>query len=289
MSPEDLGRSLLALDERDGLGAAVQEGGLLGLCARLGIEVAVNFGAYARERRATLTFSRPPRIDLFRDAAPRRPIHLAPRDEGRLKSHERFSVAHEIGHFLALRELGVEPVVPTAERRSEYWKHEGAINRFASRLLLPAARLDGMLAAAPRGAHLPVRLLMRWAREVRLSRIALAGRVAERREDFGYLELEFRRDPKLPRLLLVVREWAASPDLDLPRAASKVRNDRLVSVLQQGLRGTRHLPGVSFDGKRIQSLHLSWDHVMGKAGEADSGEASWVGRLVSTCWSRGAP
>jgi hypothetical protein len=58
-----------------------------------------------------------------------RPAPLAP--------HERFTIAHELGHLVLLQEANFRP-----GRRAEYWLGEALCQHFASRLLIGAELLD---------------------------------------------------------------------------------------------------------------------------------------------------
>jgi hypothetical protein len=49
-----------------------------------------------------------------------------------IRSHERFTIAHEIAHALVWREFRQMP-----RRRRDYWLHEELCNEFASSLLIP--------------------------------------------------------------------------------------------------------------------------------------------------------
>jgi hypothetical protein len=51
--------------------------------------------------------------------------------------HERFTVAHELGHYFLLKESNVRP-----RRDAEYWLYEELCNRFASTLLIPAKAFE---------------------------------------------------------------------------------------------------------------------------------------------------
>ncbi len=62
------------------------------------------------------------------------PIVIVPgKNRGANGRFEKFRIAHELGHLLLLRELGITPT-----GRSEYWKHERLCDWFAWQLLLPA-------------------------------------------------------------------------------------------------------------------------------------------------------
>ena len=55
-----------------------------------------------------------------------------------LNGQERFTVAHELGHYLLLKHVDFRP-----RREAEYWLGEEVCNHFASRLLIPARLVEG--------------------------------------------------------------------------------------------------------------------------------------------------
>jgi hypothetical protein len=56
-----------------------------------------------------------------------------------ISGHERFTIAHEIAHFLILNEAHFLP-----RRESEYWLCEELCNRFASSVLIPPHTLSDL-------------------------------------------------------------------------------------------------------------------------------------------------
>jgi hypothetical protein len=56
-----------------------------------------------------------------------------------ISNHERFTVAHELGHFLLLKETAFRP-----RREADYWLGESLCNHFASELLIPEPLLAGI-------------------------------------------------------------------------------------------------------------------------------------------------
>ena len=56
-----------------------------------------------------------------------------------ISAHERFTIAHELGHYVLLREAQFRP-----QRDAEYWLGERLCNHFASRLLIPPRILAGV-------------------------------------------------------------------------------------------------------------------------------------------------
>ncbi len=68
-----------------------------------------------------------------------------------LSPRERFTVAHELGHFFIEARFGYKPV-----SEAEYWQVEALCNAFAGRLLLPEGEVRGVLQPWP---NTPARLL----------------------------------------------------------------------------------------------------------------------------------
>jgi hypothetical protein len=64
----------------------------------------------------------------------RRDLRAAP-----ISGHERFTVAHELGHYLLLKETAFRP-----RREADYWLGESLCNHFASKLLIPHRLLVGI-------------------------------------------------------------------------------------------------------------------------------------------------
>jgi IrrE N-terminal-like domain len=286
LSSEELKAGLVRLLQEDGLDALVREQGLIRFIERLGLRVCMTLGIEGAARKAQIKISDPPVIHLFRGGNKRWTIDIGPDDERKLTHSERFSVAHEVGHWLAYNRLGVEPISAVTGRSSDYWKHEQAINAFAGSLLVSTAVLERPLTVWPKGVHFPAHAIERISREIRASRIVVAHRVAESRNDFAYLELEFSKNQKERRLILRANEVGKSDDLKMPGTKSVIRNDRLVETLKSSQRSQKFMAGISFDGKRIDSLHMSWLQIPGVVGSGFIGDDAWNGRLVMTCWSR---
>jgi hypothetical protein len=56
-----------------------------------------------------------------------------------ISSHERFTIAHELGHYVLLKDTAFRP-----RRDADYWLGESLCNHFASRLLIPQDFLAGL-------------------------------------------------------------------------------------------------------------------------------------------------
>ncbi len=87
----------------------------------------------AGEKRgvAYLQLGNPPTITLVR-SCPDRFGKTQIAGEARLSRRDRFSIAHELAHYLLWQRVGILP----ATTRSQYWQHEALCNEFANRLLV---------------------------------------------------------------------------------------------------------------------------------------------------------
>jgi IrrE N-terminal-like domain len=56
-----------------------------------------------------------------------------------ISPQERFTIAHELGHYMLMRDTPFTP-----QREADYWLGEELCNRFASRLLIPDPLLAGL-------------------------------------------------------------------------------------------------------------------------------------------------
>ncbi len=63
---------------------------------------------------------------------------------GGWNERDRFSVAHEVGHYLIWRATGYMP-----RGSADYWRHEALCNDFAARLLVPRAIIQDFAAHIP--------------------------------------------------------------------------------------------------------------------------------------------
>lgn len=81
---------------------------------------------------------------LFINGSDVRIVVRRDRPRASLSPRERFTIAHELGHFFIQRRFGVRP-----GSEGEYWRIEGLCNRFAGRLLLPPSVVADALSPSP--------------------------------------------------------------------------------------------------------------------------------------------
>jgi hypothetical protein len=100
---------------------------VVALCRELGVGLRIERSDGSRRGALMQRGRRWEAVVMRRDARP------AP-----LSGHERFTIAHELGHYLLLRHANFRP-----QRRAEYWLGEEVCNQFASRLLIPTNLVAG--------------------------------------------------------------------------------------------------------------------------------------------------
>jgi len=100
---------------------------VLALCQSLGLGLRVEIGSSRSHRGDLLLDSRGYSVVINREDESPAPLRAA----------ERFTIAHEIGHYLLLQ-LGH----PTPQRRAEYWRDERVCDDLARRLLVPFSVLE---------------------------------------------------------------------------------------------------------------------------------------------------
>jgi hypothetical protein len=116
------------------------------------------------------------------------------RARGTLTARERFTVAHELGHLVWDRRVGLQPT-----GRTDYWKLEGVCNRFAANLLVPTDFLLDDSNAPPSGPLDILSWVRRLANRLQVSLEVLGGRLVDCYPNLvlGELELPTMATPKM--------------------------------------------------------------------------------------------
>src|SRR4051812_13263337 len=113
-------QSNVLLSEANRLGEANDCGApsLLKIAGNLGLEVRLVGALHQSERQAgLLDYTSPPRVTIRRTARLAFTKQLTALDESLLRPRDRFTLAHEIGHWVAYQKFGIGPASST----SEYW------------------------------------------------------------------------------------------------------------------------------------------------------------------------
>jgi len=242
---------------------------LIPMAQELGLRVSLQLYRQSAGRGVTtggqegvLNFSQPPEIVLFRSTKQSFKKNLSAEDEENLTVRERFSLAHEIAHWYAFKQFGIDPEEPGTP---DYWRHEKIMNDFAGVLLVPEKLLDKWVNAIDGGGIANIHHVSRWSRDANVSFSALVTRVVERQPGTGFLKLavgEEKATKKLqraPRPILEVLPEAVGNGIALPNNFAPIRNDRLIEKLRGSKKGyEKWMPSISFDNKKIQNLYLWW-------------------------------
>ena len=142
------------------------------ILARLGLEVTVREEP-TKPKAAYLQLGEKPSIVIQRSG---------------LNTHlpsERFSIAHELAHWVIWRRFRCLP-----SSHNEYWRHEALANEFAARLLVAPSRLDGFLAEQRAKQVHPIDFPSRMAAEAAVSwKVAARVLSATNSADSAYLRL----------------------------------------------------------------------------------------------------
>ena len=102
-----------------------------------GISTVLRTGDRYSSRQGTLVYGPPPKITIYRHAREAMSRVLEASDNQFLTNAERFSIAHEVGHWILWDRFGVEPSVNRSAHKENYWWQEKLVNAFAGSVLVP--------------------------------------------------------------------------------------------------------------------------------------------------------
>lgn len=224
----------------------------------LGISVSIKTGAKFDSRQGVLIFRPKPRIEIYRNSASEINRLLEPEDEEFLTNTERFSTAHEIGHWLLFERCGIEPSVNRSGGKQEYWAQEELVNSFAGQLLVPKWYILSRISELTRGQTIDPFVLRRWADDVSVSIEVLSKEICRFYSSFGMMivTLILRRGDN--RHALRVVEVCSGTDLKLPNRFKHILNERLRMTISSKKFGSTRLGACSLDEREIQNFIISW-------------------------------
>jgi hypothetical protein len=179
---------------------------------------------------------------------------LKKHDEGLLNSRERFSVAHELGHWILFNRFQIGP---ESERRL-YWEQEEVINAFAGQLLVPDWLAKSWLDSTPENLPIPPFALRSWAEQCRVSEEVAAKALVRQRNLIGFLRLVPTQRKRDKTRVLQVLSCAKGESLELPSERSHIENARLFEMLTNGTVGSGWLQQVSLARCAPQDLGVAW-------------------------------
>jgi hypothetical protein len=260
------------------------DGTLLEVAHALGVQVWLKgVPSEPKSHDGFLEYTSPARITVYRQSSTSFSRALSSDDIDLLDARGRFTLAHELGHWLAYARFGVTP----ATARSEYWKDEEAVNRIAAHLLIPNWQLDSWFSGLSDCQGVHVQLLCKWARELGLSRQAVSSRICEQRKGTGFLMLRVKNRPSVHFPDIVVEHSASDTDLFLPQRSQIIRSERLVEKLASASTNAGTLPGLSFDKARRKAMtyHLSWMRSRASANLPNRHKDSFTNQMAETYWT----
>src|ERR1700733_9844951 len=107
---------------------------LLDIAHSFGIIVSLQLQGVSSSQTAQVDLrAQPAKIILYRFGKLKGEREIGREEEGLLSSRERFSIAHELGHWLIFSHFQIGP---QSDDRL-YWDQEEAVNSFAGHLLVP--------------------------------------------------------------------------------------------------------------------------------------------------------
>jgi hypothetical protein len=181
---------------------------------------------------------------------------LKRQDEGLLNSRERFSVAHELGHWVLYDRFQIGP---ESEGRP-YWEQEEVINAFAGQLLVPDWLAKSWVETIPRHLPIPPFALRSWAEKCRVSEEVAAKALARQKNLIGFLRLVSTRRKRDQAPVLQVLSCAKGDALELPSERSHIENASLFEMLTSSTVGSGWMEQVSLARCAPQDLGIAWRH-----------------------------
>lgn len=199
-----------------------------------------------------------PRIILFRHSQATGRRLLSSLDEHLITARERFSIAHELGHWFAYQQFKLRP----ARDGGEYWKQEACMNEFASALLVPNWLVRVWLTAIPEGELISPLSVRHWAREqCRVSEEVVATALCRERRGIGFIKTSLTTERKSGGLILKTLFSVQGEGLSLPRLHSHIKNDELIRALESKKLGMRAFQNFQLAQRKPQDLKIAWRRV----------------------------
>lgn len=230
---------------------------LVELARKLGTVVHLRLHTNATSPSAQIDLgSTPPKILLYRSAGVSGEREIRAGEEDLLTPRERFSVAHELGHWVAFSRLRVGP---QSDRRL-YWEHERAINAFAGCLLAPDWLVARWLTEIPEGTPASPFALRYWSAQCRSSEEVVAKALARHRNSIGFLKLRVMTKSTTGTDVLLVLCSVSGEGVSLPKERSHIDTPELFRLLKAKQVGSGSFLQLRLGRCEPQNLRVSWRH-----------------------------
>lgn len=231
---------------------------ILEIAHQLGAVVSLQLHTARKSETAQINLrSRPPKILLYRFNSAQGEREIDGREEGILTPRERFSIAHELGHWLLLDRLGIDP----QQGGRSYWVQEEAVNAFAGKLLVPDWLAEDWLGDTRQEEPVPTFALRKWAEQSRVSEEVVAKALVRHRDQIGFLRLlpSVRKRDGLPVLQAILSARGAR--LELPNERSHLADPELMDLVNTSQIGsTKWFVGLRLGRCPAQDLGVTWRH-----------------------------
>ena len=231
------------------------------LATSLGITVNLRAGHRYSDRQGKLSFGSQPTITLYRRAEHTASLILATEDNRLLTNSERFSVAHEIGHWILWDRFHIRPAENKPNQKTVYWSQECLVNAFAGSLLVPEWYIQHRLREIRVGKAIAPNIVSKAAAEIGVSRDVMAKEICRFRPEIGFMRLALIKRRQDGRLALKVDEVCVGEGLELPNRHKHILNERFRDTIMATKSGVELLRGCSLHKRRVENLWVSWHEV----------------------------
>ena len=255
---------------------------VVGLAERVGAKVFMRFHSAGRRRDAEVEFGGGrDRIVLFRQGSNDGEKLLNSADECWLTARERFSIAHELAHWISFRRLGLTP----GGRSSEFWDQERCMDAFANSLLVPDWLVERWLSQIPANGLIEPLMVRRCAAmECRVSEEVVARALCRPGGPFGLMKLVSAREKATGNDVLRVLFSVCGGGLCLPKVHAHIANEDLRQALE-----ARKIGAQSFRACRLgkcppQDLRIAWRHAGSLGRSPSAAQQAHDQRLSRVFW-----
>ena len=258
MTPDHLSESLLAIAKQLRPVTRSPYISLVNLAKNLGVIVELRFhtGTETRVAQSDLNRSQP-KIFLYRKSSTEGILRIASDKEYLLTPRERFSIAHELGHFLAFKNLNAPPVLKEADP-AEYRRQERCMDHFAESLLVPEWLVKLWLMGVSDQEPISLEGLKKWSvAQCGVSGEVVASALARVEPKVGFLKAAEAVRRANGKNLFIVLYSVHGTDLQLPNLHSYIDDERFVDKIR-GTSGCLSIDDCHLGNVKCENLNLAW-------------------------------
>ena len=231
---------------------------VVSLAQNQGITTILRTGERYTGREGTLAYGPPPKITIYRYAQEAISRVLKSSDNAFLTNAERFSIAHQIGHWVLWDRFGVEPSVNRSSYKEVYWSQEKLVNEFSGSLLVPEWFVRQRLEETQSEELLMPNVVIGWARELSVSKEVMAAEICRFHPWIGFMRLTLIMRQRDRRFALRVDDVSTGEKLILPNRHKHILNERFCQTVMAKSAGSALLRGCSLDERHIDNVWISW-------------------------------